>query len=44
MDFRPPYPWYCYPLPMVIWPPYPWNFDRPTHGISTPLPMVFSAP
>ena len=22
-------------------PPYPWNIDPPTHGIFTPLPMVF---
>ena len=29
------------PLPMVYRPPYPWNIGPPTHGISTPLPMVF---
>ena len=36
-------------LPMVFWHPYPWYFDHPypwyieppTHGISTPLTMVF---
>ena len=29
------------PLPMVYQPPYLWYFDPPTHGILTPLPMVF---
>jgi hypothetical protein len=28
-------------LPMVFWPPYPWYIDPPTHGILTPLPMVY---
>jgi hypothetical protein len=23
---------------------YPWYFDPPTHGISTPLPIVFRTP
>ena len=32
------------PLPMVYRPLYPWNIDPPTHGISTPLPMVFWPP
>ena len=31
--YRPPYPWYIDPLPMVFWPP--------THGISIPLSMLF---
>ena len=26
---------------MVYRPSYPWYIDPPTHGISTPLPMVF---
>jgi len=26
---------------VVYRPPYPWNIDPPTHGISTPLPMVY---
>ena len=24
--------------------PYPWYFDPPTHGISTPLPMIYWPP
>jgi hypothetical protein len=45
MVFWPSYPWYFDPLPMVYRNPYPWYIpwyiDPPTHGISTPLPMVF---
>jgi hypothetical protein len=26
------------------YPPYPWYFNPPTHGILTPLPMVFWPP
>ena len=29
---------------MVYWTPYPRYFDPPTHGISTPLPMVIWPP
>jgi hypothetical protein len=29
---------------MVYQPPYPWYIDSPTHGISTPLPMVYRPP
>ena len=39
-----PYPWYFDPLPTVYRPPYPWYFDPPTHGIFTPLSMVFWRP
>jgi hypothetical protein len=31
-------------LPMVYRPPYPWYIDPLTHGLSTPLPMVFWPP
>ena len=29
---------------MVYWPPYPWYIDPPTHGILTPLTMVYRPP
>ena len=29
---------------MVYRPPYPWYIDPPTHGISTPLTMVYRPP
>ena len=29
---------------MVNRPPYPWYIDPPTHGILTPLPMVYRPP
>ena len=41
MVYRPPYPWNIDPLPMVYRPTYLWYFDPPTHGILTPLPMVY---
>jgi hypothetical protein len=28
----------------VFWPPYPWYIEPPTHGILTPLSMVFLPP
>ena len=31
-------------MPMEYWTPYPWYIDPPTHGISTPLPMVYRPP
>jgi hypothetical protein len=37
MVYRPPYPWYIDPQPMLFWPPCPWNIDPPTYGISNPL-------
>ena len=30
--------------PWYFDPPYPWYFDPPTHGILTPLPMVYWTP
>ena len=44
MVYRPPYPWYFDPLFMVYWPPYPWYIDPLTHGIVTPLSMVYRPP
>jgi hypothetical protein len=31
-------------MPMEYWTPYPWYIDPPTHGISTPLSMVYRPP
>ena len=28
----------------IYWTPYPWYFDTPTHGILTPLTMVYRPP